>query len=110
MTLWIHGSSDDLVQIDGAWAEELSCYADDGETRLGISDGTLLSVKYDGDWHFTIARVGAGTNVAYFPVGESCEEEPKSRRDYSALVRLDNESGFSWVMRSDEVRMRPAGN
>jgi hypothetical protein len=50
----ITGASDDLIEIDGDINEEFSSY-DCENGLLCVSDGTLISVKYDEDgiWRLT---------------------------------------------------------
>ena len=52
----IYGSSDDLIELEGAVEAEFYCYTPDEEepVYLAFSDGTLLSVCYSslGIWRF----------------------------------------------------------
>lgn len=61
-TVTVYGASDDLIEIDGAISEEFSAYSsDDSGWILAFSDGTLLSVRYDGEGCWRIGRLVAGT-------------------------------------------------
>ena len=53
----LYGFSDDLIEIEGAIEKEV--YGDGDEpTWLAFSDGTLIRVTYDGDWHFKVKELG----------------------------------------------------
>lgn len=63
--LKVYGSSDDLIEIEGEPAkgepfDEFGCYGrfDDDEGFLSFSDGTVLSVKYNGQWLFRVKQKG----------------------------------------------------
>lgn len=62
-TLTITGGSDDLIEIGGDWTDEIGwTAAADGETGyLAISDGTLLSVRYDDDGIWRLAVITKGS-------------------------------------------------
>lgn len=53
--MYIYGCSDDLIEIDGDYDDELS--AIDGG-RINISDYITIDVEYDdsGDWKITIVE------------------------------------------------------
>lgn len=57
----LYGSSDDLVEVEGAVGEEFNGYSkdDDHVFYLAVSDGSAFSVKYDGCWRFR--RIAAGS-------------------------------------------------
>lgn len=71
-TTTITGASDDLIELDGQIREEFSHYARDDDDQgclLAFSDGTLLSIKYDGVWR--IARMAKGScEYAHAPGSE----------------------------------------
>lgn len=59
MALTVYGASDDLVELDGDFSEEIS--AIDSTTLLAFGDGTLLEVKYAIEGVWRIRRVFAGS-------------------------------------------------
>jgi hypothetical protein len=62
--LTIYGASDDLIEVDGCIREEFNFYPREDESLLiGVSDGTLLRVRYDEDgiWRFTPIVVGSSS-------------------------------------------------
>lgn len=68
----LYGASDDLIEVesDSFPAEEFSVDCD-SSIILGISDGTLLRVRYDEDgiWRFTQLMLGSANlniNVAIY--------------------------------------------
>ena len=55
----VSGCSDDLVEIDGDWQDEIGCY---GQTvNIEFDDGTEIEVKYDenGTWKVNVLREGS---------------------------------------------------
>lgn len=54
----VSGWSDDLVEIDGDWQDEIGCY---GQTvNIEFDDGTEIEVKYDeGAWKVKVLREGS---------------------------------------------------
>lgn len=54
----VSGCSDDLVEIDGDWQDEIGCY---GQTvNIEFDDGTEIEVKYDeGAWKVKVLREGS---------------------------------------------------
>jgi len=87
----VYGASDDLIEIEGDLREEFSYPCgddDDKKVYLGFSDGTLLSVRYDGYWRF--GRMVKGS--AEF----SKEEASDPDRNYSDRVTLVGD--VRWVL------------
>ena len=70
---YIYGASDDLIEVDGLLRDEIGCYGigEDEPEYLACSDGTLLGVEYDGEWKFTIVRLGNKFENIIPPVGEN---------------------------------------
>jgi hypothetical protein len=60
----ITGSSDDLVEVDGAESEEYGCY--DSDVFLSLTDGTELLVHYNdgGIWKIKVLRKGTAYATA----------------------------------------------
>ncbi len=53
MTVYVYGSSDDRIEIDGSLVEEFY-HMDQEPYYLGFSDGTLLKITYDGEWNIKV--------------------------------------------------------
>ena len=85
----IYGSSDDLIEIEGDIDEEFTY--PDKPTRLGFSDGTVLSIVYDQRGTWRIAPVVAGSaklNIVVAPVDDT--------DNYSDRATLQGD--ISWVL------------
>ena len=56
--IWVSGSSDDLVEIEGDWEDEIGCYG--GVVEIGFDDGTQLEMKYSdqGTWKAKVLKKG----------------------------------------------------
>ncbi len=110
MTTTIYGASDDLIEVEGACSEEFSVYNKcENETPaayLACSDGTLLKVKYDGQWRFHLMKQGS---AAYSK--EEATDEAGSRPDgkpaYSDVVTLDGD--VRWVVFTTQAAIEPVG-
>jgi hypothetical protein len=89
----IFGASDDLIEIEGDFEEELNVYPDDDEKEyfLAVSDGTLLKVVYDGNWNFLLREKGTLFERIEEPEGE----------EYSQKVFFN--SGIKWVAYTVDV-------
>lgn len=81
-TVTIYGASDDLIELDGAIREEFTCYDEDEPTYLAFSDGTVLSVLYDGQGMWRVNRVAEGS--ATYAKREATDPDD----DYSDRVTL----------------------
>lgn len=92
-TITIYGASDDIVVVEGDLLEEFSFYSqDDEETRLiGISDGTLLRVRYDEDGIWRLTLVNQGTAEI-----DKQEAPARDRDNYSDRVTLTGD--IEWVV------------
>lgn len=92
----IYGASDDLLEIDGDFSEEIGVDSDEPFT-VGVSDGTLLEVEYDGEWKFRTKKKGSGLKEIIQSVGdEGTHEAPYEKyTSYSDLVILHGE--IKWV-------------
>ena len=78
----ICGESDDLIEIYGDWQEEFNVY--DLPTFLGLSDGTLLRIDFDGEWDISIKSGSGHVARAY---DHNFEQAP----DYSDVFYSDAE-------------------
>lgn len=93
--LEIYGSSDDLIEIEGAIREEFSHYFQNGDVLyLAISDGTLLEVRYEGCWRFTPLKRGTSEYAKE-------EAEGVDSDNYSDRITLKGEE-FHWVALATE--------
>jgi len=99
--LRIYGASDDLIEIDGAIREEFGAYDSDA-VLIGISDGTLLRVRYDedGDGTWRIRRVRPGSGELTITASEDREEG--SYTDEAILVSA---APFVWVLKGSELAL-----
>lgn len=70
MSIIIYGASDDLIEIEGEFREELSLRLDTPEDSalLFVSDGTVIRVNYDSDGIWRLTRLVSG--AARFEKGE----------------------------------------
>ncbi len=57
----VYGTSDDLIEIEGAIREEFNPHDDDEPSFLAFSDGTVLSIEYTRSGIWAIHRVQAGS-------------------------------------------------
>ncbi len=88
--LKIYGVSDDLIEFEGDFEEEI-CLSLMDKGHLALSDGTLLSVKYDGDWTFRIVSAGT-SDVDITPI-------PPDQDDiYSDVVSVNSLHPIKWVV------------
>lgn len=99
MSLIVYGASDDLVEIEGDIREEFNPRSDDEPSYLGFSDGTLLRISYDGQWHISRLVEGAADYKHEPATGEEGERGDGSPA-YSDRVTL---TGFgdlplAWVV------------
>ena len=57
----VSGWSDDLIEIDGAWKDEIECY--NHVATIEFDDGTEIEVEYedvvDGAWKVMVLREGS---------------------------------------------------
>ena len=92
----IYGASDDLIEIAGEYSEEFGAYNNE-DMRVGLSDGTLLSVEYDGEWKFRCEEKGRNFVEIIPSVGDDKNHaEPYERyTSYSDLVVF--EGIIEWV-------------
>ena len=96
----IYGTSDDLIEVEGAYTGEVGCYGTDDREKgvlLVVSDGTLLEVKYgkndSGIWGINIIKKGS-----CFHSIEICDDE--DAKPYSDVVTLRGD--IKWVYAATE--------
>lgn len=93
-TITIYGTSDDLIEIEGAIREEFSAL-DAENAKLAFGDGTVLSVKYDDDGCWRINRIIEGT--AKYEKMEATDPDG----DYTDRVTLTGD--VKWVLYGKEL-------
>lgn len=78
-TLTIYGTSDDLIEIEGAVTEEFNVLGED-TSLLTFGDGTALRVSYThvGVWRITVAATGTA-EVTIIPALEGGEDNYSDR-------------------------------
>ncbi len=86
----IYGASDDLLEIEGDFSNEFDVEPL-ATTFVGISDGTLLRVSYDGMWHINVARKSAGTSI-------NMHRATNEDDDYSDIAEIDIDGGADWLV------------
>lgn len=91
--LYIYGYSDDLVEIEGDFSDELYYNRD---MNLHVDD-ICLDVDYDGKWNFEVEG-GSSRNVEQYPEDHRVSDV---FCDYSELVIIrrdvQSEPSISWV-------------
>ena len=86
----IYGASDDLIEIEGDFTEEFDVNFDE-ITFIGISDGTLLRVSYDGMWHIIVIRKPVETSIN---IHRAMNEDD----DYSDIAEIDTNGKADWLV------------
>lgn len=91
----LYGASDDLIEIDGDWREEISASGDPG--MISTSTGALIEVEYadDGNWKFRCSHTGNNT-VEHHPAGSARAKE-LTGRDYSDAIILTSNDRFTFA-------------
>jgi hypothetical protein len=95
MRVEIYGASDDLIEMEGDFREELDCCGDDDGRVLAFSDGTALRVRYDDDGFWRITTIFRGS--ANLTKIEATDPDG----DYSDRVTLEGD--FAWMVHGPEV-------
>lgn len=92
-TIIISGVSDDLIEVKGDIRDEIPGN-DETPVKLAFSEGTVLSVFYDGDGCWRINRLAQGEAKM-----EKIEAEGSDSNNYSDRVTL---TGYiSWCVAGD---------
>jgi hypothetical protein len=86
----IYGASDDLIELEGGLRGEYNFYSrdDDQEEVLALSDGTLLSIIYNGQWKFGVLVRG---NL--YDHTEEATDEEKNYSDHVFFL-----PGLTWAV------------
>lgn len=94
--LYIYGSSDDLVEVEGAINEEFGYRntADDKGDLLAFSDGTVVRIRYDDNGVWRITPVARGT--AELTIEQAPEDDEKQYTDRATLA-----GDVRWVVHGD---------
>lgn len=88
-TVTIYGSSDDLIEVEGAIREEFYLESE-GTSYIGFSDGTVLSIEYTDKGIWRIYREHTGS--ALFEKTEAIDSES----EYSDRVTLTGD--IRWIV------------
>lgn len=84
----VYGSSDDLIEIDGAIREEFGPSGDDGEPDyLAFSDGTVLSIAYSKDGFWRVNRVASGSAAYAKKEGDDVDSNYSDRVALTGDIR-----------------------
>ena len=89
--LKIYGASDDLLEVEGDIREEFYIDAEDEPVIVGLCDGSLLRVTYDGLWHINVIRKPEGTAISRH---EATDED----NDYSDILNIESDKPIDWVV------------
>jgi hypothetical protein len=87
----VYGASDDLVEVEGDIVEEFDVGSQGNDCFLAFSDGTVLSVRYDGFWRIHRLAIGSARCVKR----DGTDEDT----DYSDRVTLTGD--IRWVVCGD---------
>lgn len=100
----IYGASDDLIEISGKYSEEMSPNTDEGHFPIGVSDGTLLDVEYDGEWKFRVQKKGTCFKKIIQSVGEDGKHDKpyEEYTSYSDLIIFEGD--INWVVMGQGVK------
>lgn len=86
MSLTVYGASDDLVEVEGDVREEFN--PGDGPSYLAVSDGTVLRITYDGQWHISCVAVGTAEYTHDVATAEDGDPREDGSPCYSDRVTL----------------------
>ena len=82
----IYGYSDDLVEIDGDYSDEIDCF--DRDVEIEFKDGTKILIGYNkpnmGVWYINLLNKGTAVQTL-----EICEDE--NAEIYSDIFTIDSE-------------------
>lgn len=96
MSVIIYGASDDLIEVVGDEIRE-EFTASDRTNYIALSNGVLLSVKYDDDGYWRINRIsGIGDGLSIYEArGDGVPADDDGCPGYSDKVRIHGK--ISWV-------------
>lgn len=94
----MYGSSDDLVELEGAICDEFGNYS---QAKMGISfsasDGTAGIIKYDGEWKIILHEKGKKFLEIVKSVGEDNEHKGIAEHCTSYSDVLILKEGIDWI-------------
>lgn len=96
----VYGASDDLIEFEGGFNGEVSCYGTDDRDRgvlVVMSDGTILEVKYGKDEQ-AIWKVKCLKKGRLFERIDICDSEDADPYSDVALFR----PGITWAYAAPE--------
>lgn len=100
----IYGSSDDIVEIEGAVCDEYGNY-DDAKTGINFSasDGTSGTIKYNGEWKIDLTKKGKKVLEIIPSVGDEGTHigEAQNCTCFSDVLIFKN--GIEWVKVGNET-------
>jgi hypothetical protein len=92
MSITVYGGSDDLVEVEGdIIAEFYAMGPGEYDSILVCSDGTILTIKYDGDGCWRLNRSRTGTAKCEHVPADGADEE-----NYSDRITLTGD--IEWVV------------
>lgn len=112
MTVLVHGSSDDNIELDGGISDEIGAY--DGPRYLQFSEGTVIKIEYAPDntacWRAEVHQQGAATVTKLQTGWDENEggEEPTSivpnTMNYSDVLEMVSDEDFKLLMCAKDVK------
>lgn len=93
----IYGASDDLIEIEGAINDEVSCY-DATRVIIKASDGTQARITYNGEWKISVEVEGSKYFNLIHSVGDDTIHtigDAVYCTSYSDVLVFDE--GIEWV-------------
>lgn len=96
MKTFIYGYSDDLIEFEGAFYDEIDSY--DKTKTIKCSDGTQFALRYNGDWKVENLVKGSLFDRVVESVGDDTKHsdpEVVKYSSYSDVVVM--KSGLEWI-------------
>lgn len=99
MSITVSGSSDDLIEVEGAIREEFYLKDEDKGDLLAFSNGVVLRVRYtdEGVWRITPER---GASLVTIEFAEGADSDNYSDRATIEILA-------SWVVHGVAIASRP---
>jgi hypothetical protein len=96
----IYGASDDLIEVSGDVAEEFNI---DGreDTCVALSNGVLVSVRYDDHGYWRINTIACPDDVQLSLTsarGDGKEDDVDGCPGYSDKLEVDGDDEVVWVL------------